>query len=198
MLSSRDLGLRWKGGDQESLQGPGARGKPGTRGSWRMCARPEGARSGARAGRARRKGGGGEGLRRGRGRAELLEGPLPPPSPGPALAPSPGSLGTPPATPVRPHSVCVLSPSSVRRLLHILRTGPPLLPPPSPPPPPSSPPLLRLLPSPLCPELPIGPLQKAPRPRLFRLPVGPPSPSSLRGVPAYLSGPGSGWRSQGP
>ena len=77
-LSCRDLGFEVKrGGHQESLQGPGVQGKRGSLGSWRVCAGAEGARSGARAARARRKGGGGEGLRRGRGRAELLEGPPP-------------------------------------------------------------------------------------------------------------------------
>lgn len=99
------------------------------------------------------------------------------PFPWAALAPSPGSFGTPPATPVRPHLIDVCSPPSVRRLLHSPLTGPPLLPPPpSPPPPPSSsPPPLRLPLSLLCPELPTGPLQTAHCPGLFHLPVGPPS-----------------------
>lgn len=184
--------LRFEGGaHQESLQGPGARGRRGTQGSCRVCAGAVGERSGARADRARRKGGGGEGLRRSRGRAELLEGPPPFPTPGPALAPSPGSLGTPPSAPVRPHPVLVPSPSSVRRLLHIPRTGSLLLPPP-PPPPPLLPCSLRLLPSLCVQSSPLGPSRQplAPGCSVFPLALPPPAvyrlslPTSLAPDPA--------------
>lgn len=115
-LSCPDLGLRWRGGHQESLQGPGARRKRGSLGSSRVCAGAEGAWSGARAGQARRKGGGGEGLRRGRGRAELLEGPPPPPPrtrarPLPRLPRHAPSHPSPPPPGPRPQSL-VCSPAA--------------------------------------------------------------------------------------
>lgn len=98
----------------------------------------------------------------------------------PDWAPAPG---TPPAAAARPRPARVPGPPSVR---------PPAAPHPArgafaapssslPSPPPGSR-------GPLCPELPAGPLQTAPRPGLSRLAVGPPSCCSV------LSGPGPGRR----
>lgn len=156
------------GGHEESLHGPGARGLgrarrgAGRRALKRVPAEPgRGAEAagGARGGRSRRR------------------------DPSPLLPDWSPAPGTPPAAVARPRPARVPGPPSVR---------PPAAPHPArgafaapssslPSPPPGSR-------GPLCPELPAGPLQTAPRPGLSRLAVGPPSCGSV------LSGPGPGWR----